>query len=41
VPGPGQIQTAGGTEFQILGAAMAKLREPNEVRRNGTESYYE
>ena len=32
------IRRAGGTEFQILGAATLKLRVPNEVRTNGTES---
>jgi len=32
------IQTAGGREFQILRAETLKLRAPNEVQRNGTES---
>jgi len=32
------IRRAGGREFQILGAATLKLRAPNEVRTNGTES---
>ena len=30
--------TAGGREFHSLEAAVLKLRAPNEVRRNGTES---
>ena len=32
------IRRAGGSEFQILGAATLKLRAPNEVRTNRTES---
>ena len=32
------IRRAGGSKFQILGVATVKLRAPNEVRTNGTES---
>ena len=32
------IRRAGGREFQILGAATLKLREPNEVRTNGAHN---
>ena len=32
-----QVYRDRGREFQILGAAMLKLREPNDVRTNGAE----
>jgi len=31
------VRTDRGREFQILGAATLKLREPNDVRTNGAE----
>jgi len=34
------IRRAGGREFQILGAATLKLREPNEVRTNGAHNKF-
>ena len=36
--GPVQVRKDRGREFQILGAAMLKQREPNDVRTNGAES---
>ena len=32
-----QVRSDRGKEFQILGAATLKLREPNDVRTNGAE----
>ena len=32
-----QVWRDRGREFQILGAATLKLREPNDVRTNGAE----
>jgi len=37
VSGLVQVRRDGGREFQILGAATLKLREPNDVRTNGAE----
>jgi len=37
VPGLVQVWRDRGREFQILGAATLKLREPNDVRTNGAE----
>jgi len=33
-----QFNTAGGSEFQVRGAAVLKDRLANDVRRNGTHS---
>jgi len=33
-----QFNTAGGSEFQVTGAALLKDRLANDVRRNGTHS---
>jgi len=33
-----QFNTAGGSEFQVRGAAVLKDRLANDVRRNGTYS---
>jgi len=38
VSGLVDIRRAGGSEFQILGAATLKLQAPNEVPTNRTES---
>ena len=32
-----QVRRDRGREFQILGAATLKLREPNDMRTNGAE----
>jgi len=32
-----QVRRDRGREFQIIGAATLKLREPNDVRTNGAE----
>jgi len=32
-----QVRRDGGRDFQILGAAALKLREPNDARTNGAE----
>ena len=32
-----QVRRDRGREFQIFGAAMLKLQEPNDVRTNGAE----
>jgi len=37
VSGLVQVRRDRGREFQILGAAMLKLREPNDVRTNRAE----
>ena len=37
VSGLVQVRRDRGREFQILGAATLKLREPNDVRTNGAE----
>jgi len=37
VSGLVQVRRDRGREFQILGAATLKLREPNNVRTNGAE----
>jgi len=37
VPGLVQAWRDRGREFQILGAATLKLREPNDVQTNGAE----
>jgi len=33
-----QFNTAGGSEFQVIGAAVLNDRLANDVRRNGTHS---
>ena len=35
--GTGRLRRDRGREFQILGAATLKLREPNDVRTHGAE----
>jgi len=37
VSGLVQVRRDKGREFQILGAAMLKLRAPNDVRTNGAK----